>query len=425
LKGEDAKVAAKRIETRKGETQMKRINQISAKLTSTVPKVAPLAILFTCFMLGSGNLFATQRCYGGSEVLSGGTWVGCAYNTWGPEQIYQCTGTTIFSGPNPKSCHICIESIFSAVSQQIRNDDFTGLTLTPIVDTSGVPSRPSDFKCLQCTPPPDGLTAWWTLDEPSGNPVQDFTHNLSYDGVRHGATTVPGHDAALGAYVGNANHFNGLNEYIDVPAANTQLDVGPGAADGSGDFSIDAWVKIDPNTNSNGVRVIAEKRTFSLPNHYKGYSFYLYKPSGWPASQSGYLGLQLADEGAAPGYANYGVPSLWVPADGQWHFVAVSVSREPGAFNVQFFLDKGNPTLSVLGVPSPIRSGSLTNTSPLRIGMGTINNGSDAFNGSIDEVEFFNRAVPLKSPPGSLLQGDFQSIYDAKCYGKCKSSSNY
>ena len=39
---------------------MTRINQISAKLTSAAPKVAPLAILFACLMLGSGNLFATQ-----------------------------------------------------------------------------------------------------------------------------------------------------------------------------------------------------------------------------------------------------------------------------------------------------------------------------------------------------------------------------
>ena len=43
--------------------------------------------------------------------------------------------------------------------------------------------------------------------------------------------------------------------------------------------------------------------------------------------------------------------------------------------------------------------------------MGTINNGSDAFKGSIDEVEFFQRAV---------TSTEFLSIYNAKCYGTCK-----
>jgi hypothetical protein len=55
--------------------------------------------------------------------------------------------------------------------------------------------------------------------------------------------------------------------------------------------------------------------------------------------------------------------------------------------------------------------GSLTNSSVARIGMETISNGS-VFNGSIDEVEFFNgRAV---------TDSEWQSIYDAGTYGKCK-----
>jgi hypothetical protein len=115
--------------------------------------------------------------------------------------------------------------------------------------------------------------------------------------------------------------------------------------------------------------------------------------------------VQLADDGAAPGYSNYGVPALVVPDDGLWHFVAVSVAREPGAFQVQFTLDA-----AVANVVSPARNGDLANSSPLRIGMLTIGAGS-VFNGSIDEVEFFSSAVST---------ADFQSIFSAKCYGKCK-----
>jgi hypothetical protein len=88
-----------------------------------------------------------------------------------------------------------------------------------------------------------------------------------------------------------------------------------------------------------------------------------------------------------------------------------SVARKPGAFKVEFTL--GLPTQNqpptVVPVYSPIRSGALTNTSPLRIGRVTIGVPGSVFDGSIDEVEFFSRAVQ-----------DFSPIYNAKCYGKCK-----
>jgi hypothetical protein len=374
---------------------MKRINKMFATLTYAALKAAPLAVLFASFGTGIGSLYGQggKICDGGSLVVSSAGIVGCAFSTWGPLEQQQCSGsgTTVFSGPDPKNCHICV---LNQYAPQVAADNFTGLSLVPV---QPAPNPPLDFHCLKCAPPPGGMTAWWTLDEPNWDlSVRDFTQNLQYDGVRYGASAVPGHDAPLGANVTNANHFNGSNQYLEVPAANTQLNVGPGAADGSGDFSIDAWVKIDPGTNASGVRVIVEKRTH-LNSRYKGYSFYLYNQ---------YLGLQLADDGTAPGYANYGAQALVVPADGQWHFVAVSVARKPGAFNVQFTLD----SKAVVNVASPIRSGDLTNTSPLRIGMITIGTGS-VFNGSIDEVEFFNRAVPSQ---------DFQSIFNAKCYGKCK-----
>lgn len=369
---------------------MNRINLSLEKFASAAPKAASLATLFLCLTLGSGKLFATEICHGGSVIRnSAGTIIGCGFTTWGPSEQSMCNGNTVFSGPNAQNCHVCVAPPYD---QQVAADNFSGLSASPAFD----------FHCLKCTPPPDGLTAWWTLDETVGiSTVHDFTNNLGYDGIRYGATTVSGHDTTLGANATNANHFNGLNQYIEIPANDTQLNVGAGTATGSGDFSVDAWVKIDSGTDSSGVRVIVEKRTQN-GTHYKGYSFYLYNR---------YLGLQLADDAAAPGYANYGASALVVPADGQWHFVAVSVKREPGAFNVQFTLDNA----PVVNVSSPARGGDLTNTSPFRIGMVTIGTAS-VFNGSIDEVEFFSRA--LASP-------EFQSIYNAKCYGKCKVAGEF
>ncbi len=182
-------------------------------------------------------------------------------------------------------------------------------------------------------------------------------------GYRHnGAASVPGQ-------VGNATKFDGISGYIEIPSA-PSVDIGAGAADGSGDFSIDAWVKLDQGISASGLRVIVEKRTFNSPNHLKGYSFYLCNQ---------YLGFQLADDGTAPGYANYGASALVVPADGQWHFVAASVARTSTTSSVQFTLDDQK----IVVVNGPARGGSLANASPLRIGMRTIDNGG-AFIGSID-----------------------------------------
>ena len=116
---------------------------------------------------------------------------------------------------------------------------------------------------------------------------------------------------------------------------------------------------------------------------------------------NGYLGLQI---GTGPA-SNFGATALVVPADGLWHLAAVSVNVI-GA-DIQFFLDG---SVVDLLPPGGVPSGSLANPSPLRIGMGNLNNGSDAFKGSIDEVQFFNRA---------LASNEFQSIFNATCYGIC------
>ncbi len=360
-----------------------KLTALSQNLTSVALKAAPLATVFACFTLANGNLQAQCNTINSSGGPVGSICSGISTPACSPPYVG-------LSGQNSKNCHICVLPAYAA---QIANNNFTGLTITPTVA-----GAPTDFQCLHCTPPPGGLTAWWTLDEGSALSVPNFplyTNPSIQPGTRYGATAVAGHDAALGAYVTNANHFNGSNEYLEIP--NTPaLDV-EAATQNSGDFSIDAWVKLDPGTDSSGVRVIVEKRTFTPPSLYKGYSLYLYNQ---------YLGLQVADGGAAPGYTNYGASALVVPEDGLWHFVAVSVAREASEpFQVQFTLDSESVTLT-----SPARYGSLANTSNLRIGMLTIGTGS-VFNGSIDEVEFFSVAVP---------EAEFQSIYTASCYGKCK-----
>lgn len=387
---------------------MERIVRICEKLISPVRKAGSLVIALAGLMLGGANLSA--QCTGGSVVYDSTTKpytaVGCLFPNWGTAEKAQCalSGLTVFNPANSGTCHLCVLPAYVPLVQSdtymIRTDPFVTSHLTldkaPI---SWIDGAHTPFRCLKCANPPaqtnvGGMTAWWSFDEWAAFPVQDASKHMS-DGLRHGTTVVSGKS-------GNAVKFNGVNDYIEVPNAPldangaSPVDIGraytawPYQSDGN--FSIDAWVKLDPLDNTGGVRVIAEKRTDNGGGSYTGYSFYLF---------NGSLGVQYAD---TLGFKNFGA-SLKVPQDGQWHLIAVSVWRYPSY--VQFFLDGA---VGVVQVTGPVPMGSLVNPAPVRIGMRTIDNGG-AFNGSLDEVEIFNRYVNTN---------EFANIFAAQCYGKCK-----
>lgn len=92
-------------------------------------------------------------------------------------------------------------------------------------------------------------------------------------------------------------------------------------------------------------------------------------------------------------------------ADGQWHHVAVTVERQSPR-GVRFYLDgreagrPGNATL---------RSGSLDNPSPLRLGTRTARTGA-FWKGRLDEMTVYRRL---------LLPEEITAIYRADKLGRC------
>lgn len=370
------------------------------KLASFVFYLAPVVLFTGSLAAKPGTL--SMGCTGGSVVYDSTTpaphtAVGCLFPNWGPSEQAQCANLVVFNPANAGTCHLCVQSQYTTMvnngSYLLPNnpmDPFSDTRLTldqyPIAYFNGVHTP---FRCLKCSNAPVGMVAWWGLDDyTASQPVRD-TRMLMSDGTRHGTTAIPGK-------VGNASWFNGVNDFIEVPS-NHFVDVASGPTSPiEGDFSIDAWVKIEPQESNAGVRVILEKRTANFPNlgHYTGYSFYLY---------NGNLGLQLADTTST--YANY-ISTLSVPRDGQWHFVAVTVERAMSPNTLRFFLD-GAVTIR----SGPVPQGTLQNPSPVRIGMVTTNNNNEgAFNGAIDEVEFFRFAI---------APADFAAIFNADRYGKC------
>lgn len=239
--------------------------------------------------------------------------------------------------------------------------------------------------CGDCTPPPPDMVAWWHLDEMTGTLAADIAMYAN-DG-RHINTPTP-----VTGKVAGALSFNGSNQYVEVPD-HSEINFG------TDDLSIDAWIK---TTDRSGVKVIVDKRYEDYSGDVQGYSIFL---------DNGELGFQLADgngswtcsTASSSSCTNYG--SNTFVADGKWHLVAVTVERDDPTGG-KFYVDG----VQVATFSPTIRSGSLDNNKPLRIGSRSSFE-TGLFKGAIDEVELFNRV---------LKEEEIKAIYDAGSAGKCK-----
>ncbi len=311
-------------------------------------------------------------CGGGTALWVNGEAVGCKFPTWGADQINYCGAWTPLLAKNNGKCNICIDSNYT---QAVLSGNWSGIT----EGTSAATATPADLACRACVKAFPQLAGWWPLDEAAGPTAIDLSQADAH-GTHFGAPVpTPGR-------VSRALRFNGTTAYVQAP--NT-ASLNPSL----GNFSIDAWIRIESIAGLSGVRTIVEKR--EQTPYFRGYSFFLY---------NGALGLQLAD-GIGGQYSNF-ISTASVPADNKWHLVAVTVNR----FNAQggrFYLD-GVPVSAPFN--PMVRAGSLTTSVPLRIGSSTLSV-SSLFKGSIDEVEVFR----------SVLQpSDIQKLFTVGECGKCK-----
>ncbi len=241
-----------------------------------------------------------------------------------------------------------------------------------------------------CAAPPWGLGGWWPLDETSGTTAADLV--ARHDGS-HVNTPTP-----VAGMVGGALSFDGTEEVQvpDVPDHPRQSFFDFGASPG-GDFSIDFWIR---TTDTQFVSSVLEKR--ESPANPKGYAVFLV---------SGRLALQLAEGGSnfcdsvtPVGCTNY--DSTRNVADGQWHFVAITVDRDRPD-GIVWYVD-GQEVAGARRNPT-VRGDSLANGAPLRIAAHAFNGPS--FAGTLDEIEIFGRVL---SPE------EIAALFAAGTSGKCK-----
>lgn len=233
----------------------------------------------------------------------------------------------------------------------------------------------------QCTTAPSGMTNWWPAD---GNAFDVI-------GGQHG--TLQG-GATFGAgEVAQAFSLDGSNDLVLVPN-------NPAAAfNFSGSFSVDAWIFLKA-APPEFAPIVSKWNDIPFGNDQRSY-FLAVEPFGGD--------LRLRFDVSADGLFLGGHSSLIFSADtiplNTWTHVAGVFDGSTHALTVYVNGHASN----FFSIPANI-SAPFVNNEPVLIGAGDLgSNVRDFFEGSIDEVELFNRAI---------TQPEIQAIVNAGSAGK-------
>ena len=201
-----------------------------------------------------------------------------------------------------------------------------------------------------------------------------------WHGDGNGDDAVGGNNAAL---------FNGVKFADGVIGLGFKCDGGDGRIIVSNtpvlnfavghDFSIEAWIKpLAAPGNFHGVMTVVSKRVSPNTVTALGYELYLH---------DGALSFQLADKLIPFNWYNFepAGPDL---RDGKFHHVAVTVERLSTTGGKLYVDGKVVSTFDPTICP-----GDLSNNGPLRIGNHPTDGLPAGFNGIIDEVSIYNRAL--------------------------------
>ena len=231
---------------------------------------------------------------------------------------------------------------------------------------------PTDAAAQACAQPPQGMVAWWPMDEVSGTTVGDIVGSNS--GIRvSGPVSAPG-------LVGGSLRFNGGGSYVGAPDSDLW-------AFGANDFTIELWA----NWDFNPVGSIGHPGTIFIGND-EGPG----TTNKWFfALGGGFLNFHI--NGPSIGGRFFPLVSF-NPTVGQWYHLAVTRRGNTYIIYVNGVL-AGSATDNGI-IPNP--------NSALTIGQAE---SLGFMNGRLDEITIYNRA---------LSQAELQVVTSAGSAGKCK-----
>jgi hypothetical protein len=253
------------------------------------------------------------------------------------------------------------------------------------------------------------LVAWYPLNDGNGaTAITDIHTSVNPTGPPHTGVPLPGPvgpvnpvngPAPVAGLVGaRALYFYGPNHFITVPA-DPQLDFG------TGDFSIDAWIRIVDvfETAPGFMQPIVDKYNSATQT---GFAFYVLGSTGPPVgAKGGSLALTINGVTFTTNPSAVVLPAPWanpLANTGPWHHVAVTVNRGLGLG--RFYVDG-----VVVGTFIPPAAGSVNNQLSLLIGETRVQGPRGEL--AIDELQIFARE----------LDGvEVGAIYGAGAAGKCR-----
>ena len=235
-----------------------------------------------------------------------------------------------------------------------------------------------DELCPECIRAPEGMVAWWMMDEPAN--VASSVDVVGNHNLTHNGGVVSGIDGE----VNEALRLDGISGHLRTPdSLNLNFEAGD-------DFSLMGWIKID---GGSGTRILYSKMTVSN------------SPVGWGLglTNDNRLQLLLRDQvgGAALAGSSASVPSA------RWVHIGVTIDRD-NASGIRFYINgvasgTGNPTAA---------QGDLTTATPLYLGaVEEVGGPNRFFNGGLDEM------IIVDHP---MADSYITKIAEAGCGGLCR-----
>ncbi len=278
-----------------------------------------------------------------------------------------------------------IEGGVGYVQSQVRFDAVAGTVYHIVVDgkagvTGNITVRWGVNKPVGCVVPPANMVSWWPGDG-NANDIKG-TNNGTLQG---GAT------ATAAGKVGQAFSLNGTTRYVSLG--------NPASLKISGAITIDAWINPAALQANGALSAVMTKwaQDFSLSSTSDSYGL-------WTQNQNGTLRLFSAlhfTTGSEPNISGGTIPL------NAWSHVAMTFDPATGRYaiyvNGEEVAVQMHPGNNLLATDRNVAIGKEESHQ------------TRFFNGLIDEVEIFTRA---------LAQSEIQAIYNAGPAGKCKPGSS-
>ncbi len=226
---------------------------------------------------------------------------------------------------------------------------------------------------IQMTPNNIGLVGYWSFNEGTSTIAHDFSGNGN-NGTLSGST-LP---AWTSGKFGNGLSFDGSTSYVDI--ANSS-----GVADNLSAMTVSAWFKTT-NTSGNGQNIVAKDTSVN-----NGVGWALFTDGGSAFICLGVSGSVYTCAGTT---ANV--------ADGKWHHAVWTMTGNSFAAQT-IYIDGIAQSLSNV---SGGTVSSFSNGVDIYIGADAGSASNDQkFNGSIDEVRIYNRALTATEVAGLYQSG--------------------